>query len=66
MTFRKFKTAAIAIRYLIEELPGTNLPGTILEVNEERYRQKQIRKLYDSSAYPLRRQTGEASDAKKT
>ncbi len=65
MTYRKFKTAAIAIRYLIEEFPGSNLAGTILEVNEERYRQKEIRKLYDDSAYPLRRKTGEDSDAEK-
>ncbi|MDP2618659.1 MAG: hypothetical protein Q8P46_00540 [Hyphomicrobiales bacterium] len=63
MTYRKFETAAKAIRYLIEELPNTSLPGTILEVDEERYRHKEIRKLYNSSAYPLPRQTTEVSDA---
>lgn len=63
MTFRKFETAAKAIRYSIEELPGASLPGTILEVNEERYHHNEIRKLYDRSGYPLRRRTREASDA---
>jgi len=63
MTYRKFATAAKAIRYSIEELPGANLPGTILEVNEKRYHYKQIRRLYDSEAYPLPRLRREDSDA---
>jgi len=66
MIYRKFETAAKAIRYSMEELPGANLPGTILEVNEERYHHREIRKLYESSAYPLRRRTREASDATQT
>lgn len=57
MTYRKFETAANAIRYLIEELPGTKISGAILEVEEGRYRHKDIRKLYDNKAYPLRRQS---------
>jgi len=63
MTYRKFETAAKAIRYSIEELPCASLPGTILEANEERYHHREIRKLYESSAYPLRRRTREVSDA---
>lgn len=63
MAYRKFDTAAKAIRYSIEELPGANLPGTILEVNEKRYHYKQIRRLYDSKAYPLQRRPMEADDA---
>ncbi|MGI9382587.1 MAG: hypothetical protein ACR2PO_05495 [Methyloligellaceae bacterium] len=63
MTYRKFETAAKAIRYSIEVLPGSSLPGTILEVDEERFQHMEIRELYDSGAYPLRRQTGETSDA---
>ena len=66
MTFRRFETAAKAIRYSIEELPDASLPGTILEVNEERFHYKEIRKLYDSHAYPLRRRIKEASDATQT
>lgn len=63
MSYRKFETAAKAIRYSIEELPCANLPGTILEANEQRYHHKEIRKLYDSRAYPLQRRTREVSDA---
>ena len=66
MTYRKFETAAKVIRYSIEELPGASLPGTILDVNEERYHNRNILKLYDSCANPLLRQTREANDATQT
>ncbi len=66
VTYRKFETAAKAIRYSIEERPCACLPGTILEGNEETYHQKQIRKRYDSGSYPLQRRTREASDATQT
>ena len=65
MTYLKFETAAKAIRDSIEERPGASLPGTILEVNEEKYHRSGIRKLYDSCANPLR-QTREAIDATQT
>ena len=64
--YRKFETAAKAIQYAIEKLPGASLLGSILEVNEERYRHGEIRKLYDDRAYPLPRQTREDNDATKT
>ena len=66
ITYRKFETAAEAIRQSIEVLSGADLPGTILEVNERRYHYKEIRKLYESNAFPLRRQTRKASDATQT
>ncbi len=62
MTYRRFDTAANAIRFSIEELPNANLPGTILEVDEGRFHHKDIRKLYESSAYPLHRQVTEEPD----
>jgi hypothetical protein len=62
MAYRRFDTAAKAIRYSIEELPETSLPRTTLEVDEDRYRHTEIRALYDSGAYPLRRRTKEAGD----
>jgi hypothetical protein len=63
MTYRRFETAASAIRFSMEELPGTSLAGTVLEVEEGRYHHKDIRKLYESSAYPLHRQIREDGDA---
>jgi len=63
VTFQRFNSAAKAIRHSIEGLPVKSFPGTILEVGNARFQHKEIRKLYDSSAYPLRRRTEEKSDA---
>jgi len=53
--YRRFDTAAEAIRFAIEEMPAIFLLGTILEVDEERFDADAIRKLYESSEYPLPR-----------
>ena len=53
--YRRFDSAAEAIRFAIEEMPSIFLLGTILEVDEERYDGDAIRRLYDSSDYPLPR-----------
>ena len=53
--YRRFDTAAEAIRFAIEEMPSVLLLGTILEVDEERFDGDAIRKLYDSADYPLAR-----------
>jgi hypothetical protein len=53
--YRRFSTAAEAIRYAIEELPAEYLVGAILEVNEDRFEADEIRRLYDDPTYPLPR-----------
>ena len=53
--YRRFATAAEAIRFAIEEMPEVLLLGTILEIDEERIDGEGIRKLYDSDDYPLTR-----------
>lgn len=53
--YRRFGTAAEAIRFTIEELPPAFLAGTILEVREERFDNLQIRLLYDRPDYPFAR-----------
>jgi hypothetical protein len=51
--YRRFGHAADAIRFAIEVLPPEFLLGACLEVDEERYNNQGIRRLYDSTDYPL-------------
>jgi hypothetical protein len=53
--YHRFGTAAEAIRFAIEQMPEEFLPGTVLEVDDERIDGMRIRELYESSAYPLTR-----------
>jgi hypothetical protein len=55
MSYRRFDTAAEAIRFAIEELPAALLLGAFLEVDEVRFGGDDIRRLYDSPDYPLPR-----------
>ena len=53
--YRRFDVAAEAIRFAIEELRSEFLPGTVLEVGEERFNASEIRRLYEGPDYPLDR-----------
>jgi hypothetical protein len=53
--YRRFDTAAEAVRYAIEEMPRELLLGAVLEVDERRFDAAGIRRLYDSANYPLPR-----------
>jgi hypothetical protein len=59
MRYQRFETGAEALRFAIEVLPRANLLGAILEANERRYWHAEIRRLYDSSNYPLPRKEPE-------
>ena len=53
--YRRFDTAAEAIRFAIEELPTPLLAGANMQVEDERFAGEEIRELYESTAYPLAR-----------
>jgi hypothetical protein len=55
LVFRRFSRAAEAIRYAVEELAPKALDSCSLEVNELHFFGREIRPLYDSADFPLRR-----------
>lgn len=58
--YRRFKTAADALQYMMEDVPASWLIGSFLEVDERRYDGAAIRALYEAEAYPLPRQKAAA------
>lgn len=59
--YRRFRTAAEAIQYIVEDRPAAWLIGTFLEVAGRRYDGTAIRALYDAGGYPLPRNEAAAA-----
>ncbi len=53
--YRRFDRASQAIRFAVEDVAPELLVGACLEVDERRYSCDDIRRLYESSDYPLAR-----------
>ncbi len=53
--YRRFATAAEAIRYVVETLRTPRAFGAWLEVGDERFNSNEIQRLYEASDYPLRK-----------
>jgi hypothetical protein len=54
-SYRRFTTAAEAIRFAVEEFPGSHTLGAWMRVGDDRFNSDDIRRLYDSTSYPRRR-----------
>ena len=54
--YRRFDTAARAIQFAMEELPAPALLGACIEIGEARLGHADIRELYESPDYPLKKQ----------
>ncbi len=54
MNYRRFETAADAIRYVMEDLPAPMQPGTSIQVGDERLGFTEIAELYESVGFPKR------------
>lgn len=55
LRYKRFESAAEALRFAIEDMPTSLLRGSVLEVEDFRLDGAQMRQLYDSESYPLPR-----------
>jgi hypothetical protein len=53
--YRRFATAAEAIRHAIEDLRTLKAFGVWLQVGDERFNSTEIQQLYEVDDYPLRK-----------
>ncbi len=60
LSYRRFATAAEAIRFAVEEIPSFRTLGAWMQVGEERFNGDDIRRLYESTSYPQRRRMRKA------
>ena len=55
LSYRRFTTAAEAIRFAIEGFPAVRTLGAWMQVGDKRFSGDEIHLLYESSDYPLPR-----------
>ena len=63
MKYRRFATAAEAIRFAVEDFPAVRTLGAWMQVGDGRFDSDEIRLLYDRSDYQLRRLLGRTKGA---
>ena len=55
LSYRRFATAAEAIRFAVEELPAVSAWGAWMQVGDKRFNADDIQRLYQSDDFPLQR-----------
>jgi hypothetical protein len=53
--YRRFTTAAEALRFAVEDLQTPKAFGVWLQVGDERFNSNEIQHLYEAGDYPLRK-----------
>ena len=61
--YRRFPTAAEAIRYAVEDLRTLRTLGVWMQVGDERFNGDEIQRLYEAVDYPLRKPGDRAARA---
>ena len=56
--YRRFATAAEAIRFAVEDFPAVRTFGAWMQVGDERFDSDEIHRLYERADYPLQRRVG--------
>ena len=51
--YHRFATAAKAIQFTIENIPGSEGLDAAMQVGDQRFDRQQIQSLYDGASYPL-------------
>src|SRR5262249_47889764 len=59
LRYRRFATAAEAIRFAVEELPAVRASGAWMQVGDQRFDGDDIQRLYESDDFPLQRRLSE-------
>ena len=55
VSYRRFATAAEAIRFAVEDFPAIHTLRVWMRVGDERFNGVDIQRLYESKSYPQRR-----------
>jgi hypothetical protein len=62
INYRRFASAAEAIRFAVEEFTAVRTLGAWMPVGDERFDRDEIYRLYEASDYPLRRDVSRKTD----